>query len=432
MPSTQHPIGVAYTAAPVPRTADRAGRPRGAAVRRTVPTAIVGAIAALGTAAFPARTHGASMTLGAHPSPGALSRTPEPTRRPTVCVADTGVRPLGALVDRLAVQDTIAGLGVLDVGEDHGTTVAQAVVATWPWARIASVRVFEGGVAPVTVMPRAIDRCVALGADVVNLSMSGERPDDPRLVDEMRAAATRARAANVDVVLSAGNAPGPVRYPASDLSDVAVVVDATDGTRRCGFASTGPGVLVGAVGCPAWLPAADGSGWVPFSGASYAVPQVAAALAAVRAYAPGLGPDERRAALAGMPDGVLDGAELLRRIGRSELVPPPVPTAPAPTTTPVARTPTATPPATTPRVRGRWSGGRMTLRVTGVRANFRVTVRRRGSSARLVAARTRWPLPRTLARAGAVLAVRLEDRSGRRLAAATLRVPRARPARRPA
>ncbi|WP_026911185.1 S8 family serine peptidase, partial [Patulibacter minatonensis] len=313
MPTTDHSDGAA--AAAVRDPADRTTPPVRARVRLAVAATIVAVAAAV-----PAD---ATADTPAAPEGGALSAAPAPPgTAPLVCVVDGGVRAVPAIGAQLVLSDVLTAVaGLLDPGDDHGTLVAESVLQTWPWARIASVRVLQGGSADGALVPRAVDRCVGLGAAVVNLSVVSTSAQPQAVVDQTRAAVLRARDAGVDVVVAAGNAGGPVLFPGSAAPDVAIVVDATDGATRCSFASTGPDVVVGATACPTWLPTFDGRGWAPQAGSSFAAPQVAAVLAAMRAYAPGLDAAARRGVLSGMPGRLLDPAEVLRRIGRADLLP---------------------------------------------------------------------------------------------------------------
>jgi hypothetical protein len=418
-----------------PRPTARPATAPSAARRRRAHAAVAAAIV-LAAVASPAD---ATAGLAEPPVRGALSSTPAPTgTAPLVCVVDGGVRPVAAIGGQLVLSDVLAAVaGLLDPGDDHGTMVAEAVLATWPWARIASVRVLQGGAADGALVPRAVDRCVALGAAVVNVSVVSPAPQPQAVIDAMRAAVLRARDAGTDVVVAAGNAGGPVLFPGNAAPDVAYVVDATDGAARCAFTSTGPDVIVGAAACPTWLPAVDGSGWAPQAGTSFAAPQVAAALAAVRAYAPALDAAGRRAVIDGMPDRQLNPATVLRRIGRADLLPT-TPGAVGPTTTTgpldapdgtgrtsrTAGDATTSATTTTARLTVRWRARRLTLGVSGVRGPVRLVVRRRGTTGTFTARRARWTVPRAVTTARAVLVVRAEDRHGTRLAGRTVRVPR--------
>jgi hypothetical protein len=356
------------------------------------------------------------------PAPGPLASAPAVGEGPIVCVVDTGVREAAGVAGRVVSRSVLTDDPATDdPASAHGTEVARAVLQTWPQARIASVRVVESqGVDPRRYAP-AVDACVAAGASVVNLSLAGPVFDDAKITGELRAAVTRARAAGRDVVVAAGNTAGPLEYPAAVLTDLAVVVDATDGSaKRCSFASTGDGVTVGAAGCPLWLPSDAPGSYLPVSGSSVAAPQVAATLAALQAYAPGLGVAGRRAALSGLPGMTLDQAEVLRRAGRADLVPVPAAVAtPAPAAAVAKASSTAR--AARPRVTVAWSRTRTRVTVLGAPAKLRVTVS--GNGRRVVARRTSVAVPPRLLRRRGALTVLVTDAKGKHLKVRRVRVP---------
>ncbi|MCR5883755.1 S8 family serine peptidase [Rhizobacter sp. J219] len=137
----------------------------------------------------------------------------------TVGVIDTGVGPHAAL--------TVAGGMNAVTGEDpadwsdshmHGTHVAgiiagqgEGFLGVSPAVTLRAYRVFgknaEG--ASSFAIAKAIDRAVADGCDLLNLSLGGG-PDDPTTSDAIKAA----RAKGVVCVIASGNEGGPVAWPA--------------------------------------------------------------------------------------------------------------------------------------------------------------------------------------------------------------------------
>lgn len=361
-------------------------------------------------AAAAARARG-TVVVGQPPAGPLVAAPSVGADAPIVCVVDGGVRDVpgtsGRVVARASATDDP---GVDDPATDHGTLVAEAALAVWPQARIASVRATTNGLAEIRHQIAAVDRCGALGASVINISIGGPAPGAPWEAD-MRAAVGRAVEQGRDVVVAAGNTPGPVLFPAVSLGDLAVVVDAVDPAgNRCSFASTGPQVTVGAPGCPTWLPATTG-GLLPVSGSSVAAPQVAAVLAALRVYAPGVGAAGRRAALTGLPGAVLDQAEVLRRVGRGDLLqPPPKPKASPTLQLAAVQRPVTMPTLPAPALRVRWSRRGATVSVRRSPVGVRLTVRGRGRA--LTARASRIVVPRRALRGRSAFSVVVADRSG--------------------
>jgi hypothetical protein len=358
-------------------------------------------------AAGPAHARGA-VVVG-QPAPGPLASAPAAgPDAPIVCIVDGGVQETPGTSGHVVARSSVTEApGLEDSTSGHGTLVAAAALSVWPQARIASVRATTNGLSEIRHQIAAVDRCGELGASVINISIGGPHPG-PAWEALMREAVGRAVAQGRDVVVAAGNTPGPPAYPAVSLGDLAVVVDAVDATgARCAFASTGPQVTVGALGCPAWLPTGGPGEFGPVSGSSVAAPQVAAVLAALRTYAPALDGAGRRAALTGLPGAVLDQAEVLRRVGRTDLLP----AAPAPTLRlDAVQQPVTMPTIPSPTLRVRWSGRGATVTVRRSPVGIRLTVRggRRAVSARA----SRVVVPRRLLRGRRALSVVVADRTG--------------------
>lgn len=224
-----------------------------------------------------------------------------------VAVVDSGVdRTHPQLAGRvLAGTDLLdpAGDGRLDcVG--HGTAVASIIAAVRrpgaglrglaPGARILPVRVSErvevdgavtGRGVDAAGLADGIDRAVAGGARVVNLSIS-VGVDDPRL----RRAVAQAQAADVVVVAAAGNQHekgDPTPYPAAYPGVVGVGAIGPDGNRAA-TSPVGSYVDIVAPG-DGVIGAVPGGGHATHQGSSFAAPFVAATAALIRAYRPQLG-----------------------------------------------------------------------------------------------------------------------------------------------
>ncbi|MCX8004910.1 MAG: S8 family serine peptidase [Burkholderiaceae bacterium] len=144
----------------------------------------------------------------------------------TVGVIDTGVGPHAALaVDGGA--NTVYGEPESDWSDvdGHGTHVAGLLAAREPLrgmapgVRLRAYRVFGKGRAGASnfAIAKAIDRAVADGCDLLNLSLGGG-PDDP-LTDE---AIKDARARGVLCLIAAGNEGGAVAWPGRHALALAV------------------------------------------------------------------------------------------------------------------------------------------------------------------------------------------------------------------
>ncbi len=362
---------------------------------------------------------------------------------PIVCVIDTGVNITPSLAGHVIARDTVTSNPSVDDGDydpnnpasGHGTFVAEAIAATWPQARIVSVRTAENGGIQTALYPQAINACSNLGATVMNLSLASVTPTDGDQPTYLRNAVSKANDEGRDVVVAAGNTPGPVQYPGNALSDIATVVGAAANTGGpCSFASTGPETLLGAPGCPVELPSAGGA-LMAMSGSSFSAPQVAATLAAIQAYAPGLTRAQRRDALTALPAGLLNGDEVLRRIGRGDLV---VSSAAAPSGagTPAPNGSTSPTGAgrpskqTTkkkvvrPTISVRWVKRRIVVRALHATGKVHLTVRVGTRKSLLISSGAKLTVPLRLSKSRVRLAVRVVDGRAKRLASRTLLAPR--------
>lgn len=146
-----------------------------------------------------------------------------------VGVLDSGVDgdhpELSAALDRSASASCVTGLPepglqALHPADEHGTHVAGIIAANGnaggflgvsPAVTLRAYRVFGKGAegASSFAIAKAIDRAVADGCDLLNLSLGGG-PDDPTTSEAIKAA----RAKGVVCVIASGNEGGPVAWPA--------------------------------------------------------------------------------------------------------------------------------------------------------------------------------------------------------------------------
>jgi len=160
------------------------------------------------------------------------------------------------------------GDGNVDEGHGHGTHVTGLVLAVAPEARVMPVRVLDTDSrgSSFTVV-EGIERAVAAGADVVNLSLS--TPEESSLFDRVLEEVSE----DVVVVAAAGNTGTTARqYPAASAGVLSVAsVDSTD--LRSVFSTFG-WVDVAAPG-EALISTWVGGGYVRWGGTSMAAPIVA-------------------------------------------------------------------------------------------------------------------------------------------------------------
>ncbi len=224
----------------------------------------------------------------------------------TVAVIDSGV---DATHPDLAGQ-VLPGVDLVDgSGSDrngHGTHVAGTIAAVTgngvgvagfaPDAKILPVRVLGAdGSGSMSAVANGITWAADHGAQVINMSLGSSVQ-----VGAVTTAIAYARSKGIVVVAAAGNARGsgsPTSYPAADPGVLAVA--ATDSADRySSFSNAGSYVDVAApgTGILSTLPPALGD-YAAYNGTSMAAPHVAAVAAQIRAYAPGLGPDQVQQAL---------------------------------------------------------------------------------------------------------------------------------------
>lgn len=208
---------------------------------------------------------------------------------PRIGMIDTGVNADHDALRGARLTVLQEPLGDRDpAGRQHGTAVASLLVGQMgsrapgllPFAELVAVEAFftdqGGAAADAFTLAAAVDRLIAEGVSVINLSFSG--PPNAVLEDVTR----RAAAAGVGLVAAAGNGgaqAGPA-YPAAWPHVIAVTaVDRRNRAYR--LANRGPYVALAAPGVGVWA-AASVSGGRPMTGTSFAAPFVTAALAVER------------------------------------------------------------------------------------------------------------------------------------------------------
>lgn len=256
--------------------------------------------------------------------PAAWDITTGSSPGPLVAVIDTGVRVTSDLVGRVDSESFVGGPAGSDfVG--HGTEVAGLVAASGAdgtglagvcWTcRILSLQVSLDGGALSDSVAKAVDRAVARGASVINLSLGADLHTDAE-----RDAIGRAVAAGIVVVASAGNDGSLLpKFPAAYAGVLAVGAAGPDG-KVVDFSNRGPWVSVLAPACGAALDV-GGQVDVAFCGTSAAAPFVSGLAGLLKSVAPAAkGPDiiaaiQRSARPAeGSAHGVVDAAAALALI----------------------------------------------------------------------------------------------------------------------
>jgi subtilisin len=174
----------------------------------------------------------------------------------------------------------------------HGTACAGIVRRVAPDCRLHSVRVLgEQLLGKGEVFAAGLRHAIALGADVVNLSLSTGKADFFALFHEI---ADEAAFAGVVLVCAVSNVPGP-SYP-SQFSAV-VSVAANDGAGPYDLdCNPTPPVEFGAPGIGISVPWLQGT-TVVMTGNSFAAPHVTGLVARLLAKHPGMRPYEVKAVL---------------------------------------------------------------------------------------------------------------------------------------
>lgn len=217
-----------------------------------------------------------------------------------LAVLDTGVEYTHPdLAGRLMEGfDFIRNSGRPHDDHGHGTGVAGIIGAATNNGRGIAGITWHNPLLPVRVLGRdgsgtysAIAKGLVYAADrgarVINLSLGGARNSST-----LRQAVEYAHRKQAVIVAAAGNADGPVLYPAA-FPDVIAVAAVDDEDRRANYSNYGPEVSVSAPGNNIWS-TTIGGGYRPHSGTSFAAPMVAGLAGLILGVRPRLGPREVR------------------------------------------------------------------------------------------------------------------------------------------
>jgi hypothetical protein len=307
------------------------------------PAALGWLCAAMVGCGAPATALAEGLAAQAHADDGAwLPFAPPPTAPAAICLVDSGVSVNPDTASQLLESVALDGSDPGDVSPvEHGTLMAMeasaplngwGMVGVAPSAvRIVSVRA-ESVTDTLTVgaYKQAIVECQALAErrpelrlKVISMSIGFQTAPSPQQLAELQDAATAARDAGLDLVAAAGDeGSGAISYPAAVPPILSV--GAYDALRlRCSFSNGGASVSVLAPGCDLTEASpATGAPIDEYAGTSQAAVICAAALAALRAYEPQLGPAEAEELLTTTARGAggLDIGAMFRAAGLAYLV----------------------------------------------------------------------------------------------------------------
>lgn len=195
-------------------------------------------------------------------------------------------------------QVDVVGNGSHTAGIIGGKDDGYGIVGVVPEAELHSCRIFPGG--RFSDLIEALDHCLAQRIDVVNLSLGGAHPS-PLLARKIE----QARQAGIAVICAAGNSAGPVEFPASMPTVLAVAaigkvgeyppesyhatqvygVPTVDGYFSASFTCHGPEVDVCAPGV-AIVSAVPPANYAAWDGTSFAAPYVTGLAALLLAHHP--------------------------------------------------------------------------------------------------------------------------------------------------
>ncbi len=205
-----------------------------------------------------------------------------------VAVIDSGVdTDHEQLIDRLEESNVnLSSTGDRNSCEDdygHGTHVAGIIANnTLDNVKIKPYKVLnDEGKGSLSVIAIAVDMAVADGADVINLSLSGE--GESKVMTE---AVDNAVANDVNVVVAAGNSGKDLdkKYYSPACIESAITVSATDSNDKLASFSNYDGPIDIAAPGENIRSCYLNNSYVTMSGTSMAAPQVAAGLAIVRTF----------------------------------------------------------------------------------------------------------------------------------------------------
>jgi subtilisin family serine protease len=209
-------------------------------------------------------------------------------------------------VDDVHGWDFISGDATPQDGTGHGTSVAGIIAAAdngigiigvAPGVTIMPLRVCTS-VCPLSAIVAALSYAAASGADIVNMSFTGEGGDFSPIADVLTG-----DGAGMLAVVSSGNAGVDIdkapRYPASfPLSNIVAVAASDHYDQLAGFSNYGNVTVDLAAPGSAVLSSERGGGYRSGSGTSFAAPHVAGVAALAASARPGSTPQEIASLLA--------------------------------------------------------------------------------------------------------------------------------------
>jgi subtilisin family serine protease len=229
-------------------------------------------------------------------------RVEAPATTPPIAILDSGVSDVPELQGRLrpGYNVTNRSTNTNDI-DGHGTAVAAVAAASGgvrgvsPTSPIIPIRIFDDrGDSTAEDFIAGIERAIALGAGVINISGAGSAAGvDPATRRAVQDAIFKAVSKGIPVIAPTGNEGGstldaPATYPH------VIAVGATDESgAQASFSNSGSGIDVVAPGsgittaAPSFL---CSSGYGTVSGTSFSAPAVAGAAALLLQLHPGLDP----------------------------------------------------------------------------------------------------------------------------------------------
>lgn len=266
----------------------------------------------------------------------------------TVAVIDTGVSPnerLGEVGDGGDFVENNSGLVDCD---GHGTLVAGIIAGKpgndsfaglAPGAQVLSIRQTADGTGNLESLAEAIDKAIAEGAKVINISLTSCAPGDtvPHGAAAVAESVARAEVSGTVVVAAAGNKgnncqEGAVAWPAvlpEVIAVSAVQFDEAGQPQPAEYAITGPWVDVSAPGGPVLGPdprtptglidrylvgSGDNTRAQQIAGTSFATPTVSGTAALLLARNPELSPQQVRDIIVNSASPISSGLGLGRGI----------------------------------------------------------------------------------------------------------------------
>jgi subtilisin family serine protease len=225
-----------------------------------------------------------------------------PATTPPIAILDSGISDVPELHDRLRpgynVTNRSANTNDID---GHGTAVAAVAAASGdvrgvsPTSPIIPIKIFDDrGESTAEDFIAGIERAIALGAGVINVSGAGSAADvDPATRRAVQDAIFKAVSKGIPVIAPTGNEGGTRLDVPATYSHV-IAVGATDESGApASFSNSGSGIDLVAPGAaittsaPSFLCA---SGYGTVSGTSFSAPAVAGAAALLLQLHPGLDP----------------------------------------------------------------------------------------------------------------------------------------------